>query len=101
MDEPGWITFYTAADTIRKRFDCGWAEAKERLRVICRGALIDTKKAPLHPERVPYEFWVDVAPSEWRVYVRNYGASLGSMLAVFLMASGHPICRSNKLPSSI
>jgi hypothetical protein len=66
MDEPGWITFYTAADRIRKRFDCGWADAKARLRGACADQAIDTMTAPLDPDQLPIEFWTRVAPSEWK-----------------------------------
>jgi hypothetical protein len=67
MIEPGWISFNTAANKIRKRFGCGWAEAKARLRGACAVATIETRKAPLDPEPMPLEFWSGlIAASEWR-----------------------------------
>jgi hypothetical protein len=66
MVEPGWMTFYTAADRVRKRFDCSWAEAKARLRSAAADQAIDTMKAPLDPDVMPREMWTRVAPSEWK-----------------------------------
>ena len=74
MDEPRWITFYTAADKIRKRFDCGWAEAKARLRSACKDTKIVSNKAPYNPDELaeqggliePRECWSDVAHRQWR-----------------------------------
>jgi hypothetical protein len=65
MVEPGWMTFYTAADGIRKHFDCGWAEAKATLRSACADQAIDTMKAPLDPDVMPREMWTPIAPSKW------------------------------------
>jgi hypothetical protein len=66
MVEPGWIDFYTAAATIRKRFDTGWAEAKARLRSACADGKIVSMKAPYDPDQLPKEYWTDVAHRDWR-----------------------------------
>lgn len=66
MDEPGWITFGTAADGIRKYFDCGWAEARVRLRNGLADGMIASKKAPYDPDQLPRELWTDVAHRDWR-----------------------------------
>jgi hypothetical protein len=65
MHEPGWISFYAAAAEIRQRFDCGWADAKAKLRSACADQAIDTMKAPLDPDVMPREMWKPIAPSKW------------------------------------
>jgi hypothetical protein len=67
MDEPGWITFYTAAHLLREK-GMGWAEACKLLRAGCRDELLTSMAAPDdEPGSVlPFEYWKRIAPSEWR-----------------------------------
>jgi hypothetical protein len=67
MDEPGWITFYTAAHLLREQGK-GWAEACKLLRAACRDEDITSMAAPDdEPAGVlPIEYWRRIAPSEWK-----------------------------------
>src|SRR5262245_110252 len=66
MDEPGWISFYTAAH-LRREEGMGWVEACKVLRVACREELLTSMAAPDdEPGGVlPFEYWKRIAPSEW------------------------------------
>jgi hypothetical protein len=67
MDEPGWLTFYTAAREIEQRFGGSQAEAQAKLRQACADQKIRSRKAPIEKQgRLPFEFWTRVAPREWR-----------------------------------
>jgi hypothetical protein len=66
MDEPGWITFYTAAHLLRERGK-GWAEARKLLRAACRDEDITAMRAPDdEPEPLPFEYWTTVKARDWR-----------------------------------
>jgi len=71
MNEPGWLTFYTAAREIEQRFGGSQAEAQAKLRQACRDEKIRAMRAPYDgqgegPDQLPIEFWTRVAPREWR-----------------------------------
>jgi hypothetical protein len=66
MKEEDWISFYTAADEIEEQLGVSQALARKKLRQACADQLITTMKAPLDPDPMPFEFWVRVAPHEWR-----------------------------------
>ena len=65
MDEPGWLTFYTAALEIEQRFGGSQAEAQAKLRQACADQKIRSMKAPYDDAQLPFEFWTWIAPSEW------------------------------------
>jgi hypothetical protein len=67
MNEPGWLTFYTAARTIEQRLGGSQAEAQAKLRRACADEKIRSMKAPYEePGQLPIEYWKRVAPGEWR-----------------------------------
>lgn len=66
MDEPGWLSFYAAASEIEQLFHVSEVEARRKLRQACAEEKVISMKAPLDPGRLPFEFWIPVAPRAWR-----------------------------------
>jgi hypothetical protein len=68
MDEPGWLTFYTAARQVEQRRAVSQAEAQGMLRQACRDEKMRSMKAPYEGERdqLPFELWTRLAPRDWR-----------------------------------
>ena len=67
MTEPGWLPFYEVAREVEQSFGISMAAARKRLRQACADQLITSMKAPCDDgHRLPFEFWVSVAPGEWR-----------------------------------
>ena len=77
MNEPGWLTFYTASRITKWWLGVNEAEARIMLRLACAEQKIQSMKAPCdelgNPTRyedrlqiLPIEFWTRVAPSDWR-----------------------------------
>jgi hypothetical protein len=73
MDEPGWIDFHTAAAEMAQDYKSSQGRERQRLREACRDGQIISMKAPYDgpsecdfARQLPKEFWVPVAPHEWR-----------------------------------
>jgi hypothetical protein len=68
MDEPGWLTFYTAARQVEQRRAVSQAGAQAMLRQACRDEKMRSMKAPYEGEQdqLPFELWTRLAPRDWR-----------------------------------
>ena len=68
MEEPGWLTFYTAAREVEQRRAVSQAEAQAMLRQACRDEKMRSMKAPYEGERdqLPFDSWTRLAPRDWR-----------------------------------
>jgi hypothetical protein len=68
MEEPGWLTFYTAAREVEQRRAVSQAEAQAMLRQACRDEKMRSMKAPHKGEQdqLPFGLWTRLAPRNWR-----------------------------------
>ena len=73
MNEPGWLTFYTAAREVEQRLGGSQADAQARLRRACADEKIRSMKAPYDDGlQLPIKLWKRVAFSEWRTREVDY-----------------------------
>jgi hypothetical protein len=69
MIEPGWLTFYTAAAEIERRFGGSQAGAQAKLRQACADEMTRSMKPPYEEpngHQLPFDLWTRVAPGESR-----------------------------------
>jgi hypothetical protein len=79
MAEPGWISFYTAAAEIERRFGGSQADAQKRLRRACVGERVRSMLAPYEIFGGTFiveaiNTWTRIAPSKWHEAQPDYAS---------------------------